>query len=89
MALRIALMLGDGATAVAIFLFVSFIRFQDGDPLGLWRQIGIDIRFAAVLFAMTWVAALWFNGLYRLRTRWRLWSETRDVVKSSLIISSG
>jgi len=86
MALRVALMLGDGATAVAVFLFVSFIRFQDGDPLRFWLETGIDIRLAAVLFAATWVTVLWFNGLYRLRTRWRLWSETRDIVKSTLIV---
>jgi len=86
MALRVALMLGDGASAVAVFLFVSFIRFQDGDPLGIWRDAGIDIRVAAVAFAFTWVAILWLNGLYRLRTRWRLWSETRDIVKSTLFV---
>jgi len=86
MALRVALMLGDGVTAIAVFLFASLIRFQDGDPLAVWEQTGLDIRAAAVMFAVTWVAILWLNGLYRLRTRWRLWSEARDIAKSTLFV---
>ena len=86
MALRVALMLGDGLSAVLVFLGVSFLRFRDGDPTALWRQAGIDIRLAAVLFALTWVGTLWAMGLYRLSVRWRLWTEMRDIARTALVV---
>jgi exopolysaccharide biosynthesis polyprenyl glycosylphosphotransferase len=86
MALRVGLMLGDGATAVAVFLAVSALRFGDGDTRALWRAIGIDLWFAAALFAVTWVAVLWASGLYRLSVRWRLWTEVRDIVRATLLV---
>jgi exopolysaccharide biosynthesis polyprenyl glycosylphosphotransferase len=88
MALRVALMVGDGLTSVLVFLAVSFIRFRDGDPLRFFLETGIDIRIAALLFATAWVSVLWLNGLYRLRTRWRLWSEARDIAKSTLVVAA-
>jgi len=86
MVLRVALMLGDGLSAVLVFLGVSFLRFGDGDPTALWRDFGIDIRLAAVLFALTWVATLWAMGLYRLSVRWRLWTELRDIGRTALVV---
>jgi len=86
MALRVALMLGDGATAVVVFLAASVLRFGDGDPTALWRSIGIDTRLAALLFAGTWITVLWFSGLYRLSVRWRLWTEARDIARATLFV---
>ena len=86
MALRVALMLGDGLSAVLVFLAVSFLRFRDGDPTALWRQLGIDIRLAALLFGLTWVLTLWSMGLYRLSVRWRLWTEARDIARTTLVV---
>jgi len=86
MALRVALMLGDGLSAVLVFLGVSFLRFRDGDPTAIWRDAGIDIRLGAVLFAATWVVALWSMGLYRLSVRWRLWTEMRDIARTTLVV---
>ncbi len=86
MALRVALMLGDGLSAVLVFLGVSFLRFRDGDPTDLWRDVGIDIRLAALLFAVTWVGTLWAMGLYRLSVRWRLWTEMRDIARTALVV---
>ena len=86
MALRVALMLGDGLSAVLVFLGVSFLRFRDGDPTALWREVGIDIRLAAFLFAVTWVGTLWAMGLYRLSVRWRLWTEMRDIARTALVV---
>jgi len=85
-ALRFALMLGDGLTAVLVFLTVSALRFSDGDPAGMWRQIGIDFRVAALVFAAAWVGVLWYFGLYHPRTRWRLFTEARDIGKSTLVL---
>ena len=86
MALRVGLMLGDGLTAVAVFLLVSALRFGDGLTGALWSRIGIDVRFAALLFAVTWVAVLWSSGLYRLTVRWRLWTEARDLARATLVV---
>ncbi len=86
MALRLALMLGDGATAVLVFLFVSRARFGDGDVAGLWSRIGIDVRVAAGLFGLGWVVALWSLGLYRLRVRWRLLTEAQDIARATLLV---
>lgn len=83
MALRLGLMLGDGASAIAVFLLVGVIRFRDGAS---WRATGIDIRLAAVAFAITWVILLWASGLYRLSVRWRLWTEGRDILRATLIV---
>ena len=86
MALRLALMVVDGISAVAVFLLVSLLRFGDGDSAELWRNIGIDIRLAAVVFALGWVAALWYFGVYALRARWRLLTEAKDIAKATLIV---
>jgi exopolysaccharide biosynthesis polyprenyl glycosylphosphotransferase len=86
MALRIGLMLGDGISAILVFLAVSVLRFRDGDAaVTLWATLGIDIRAAAVLFAVTWVAVLWISGLYRITVRWRLWTEVRDIARATLL----
>jgi exopolysaccharide biosynthesis polyprenyl glycosylphosphotransferase len=86
MALRIGLMLGDGASAVAVFLIVSLVRFRDGVASALWGDVGIDIRLAALVFALTWVIVLWSRGLYRLSVRWRLWTEARDIARATLVV---
>ena len=86
MTLRVGLMLGDALTAVLVFLGVSFVRFRDGDVAALWAAIGIDVRVAAVLFAVTWVAVLWMSGLYRLTVRWRLWTEMRDIARATVVV---
>jgi exopolysaccharide biosynthesis polyprenyl glycosylphosphotransferase len=86
MALRVGLMLGDALTAVLVFLVVSHLRFRDGAGTLPWDALGIDVRFAALLFAATWVLVLWSSGLYRLEVRWRLWTEARDVVRASIVV---
>jgi exopolysaccharide biosynthesis polyprenyl glycosylphosphotransferase len=86
MALRLALMLMDGAVAVGVFLGVAVIRFQDGVSWHLWRALGIDSLLAAVIFAAVWVTVLWASGIYRLDVRWRVWSEIRDLARATLIV---
>ena len=86
MALRLALMLGDGIIAVLVFLFVSLVRFGDGEAGEFWRRLGIDIRVAAILFGVAWVSALWSTGLYQLRIRWRLLTEARDIARTTLLV---
>jgi exopolysaccharide biosynthesis polyprenyl glycosylphosphotransferase len=88
MALRVALMLGDGVTAALVFLLVSFLRFGNSGWTGIWTRLGIDIRWAAVAFGMGWVVVLWFQGLYRLRARWRLRTEAGDIVRSTILLAA-
>jgi exopolysaccharide biosynthesis polyprenyl glycosylphosphotransferase len=88
MALRVGLMIADGLTAIAVFLIVSVLRFRDGNVAYLWEIIGIDVRVAALLFAITWVVVLWFGGVYRLSVRWRVWSEAGDIVRATLVVAA-
>jgi exopolysaccharide biosynthesis polyprenyl glycosylphosphotransferase len=87
MALRLALMLGDGLTAASVFLLISFIRFGTTET-GIWTRLGIDIRLAAIAFGIIWVVVLWYHGLYRLRARWRLRSEAVDIARSTLLVAA-
>lgn len=88
MALRLALMLGDGVTAGLVFLLISFVRFGDGAFTGIWSRIGIDVRLAALAFGIGWVAVLWYHGLYRLRARWRLRTEAQDIARSIILVAA-
>ena len=88
MALRVALMLGDGVTAALVFLLVSFIRFGNSGWTGIWARIGIDIRWAAIAFGVSWVVVLWYHGLYRLRARWQLRTEAKDIARSTILLGA-
>ena len=51
MALRLALMLGDGVATVLVFLLVSLVRFGDGEAQpSSGSDLRIDVRLAAALF---------------------------------------
>ena len=82
MTLRLVMLLGDGVAAWAVFLAVSHLRFE-ADPTAQWN-VGIEIRSAAILFAVMWVAVLWVVGLYRLRARWSLLGDVRDIAKATV-----
>jgi exopolysaccharide biosynthesis polyprenyl glycosylphosphotransferase len=86
MVLRLALILADAAVAASAFALVSLLRFGDGGASEIWRERGLGIEVAAVLFAIVWVLALWFSGLYRLRVRWRLVTEARDMAKATGLV---
>jgi exopolysaccharide biosynthesis polyprenyl glycosylphosphotransferase len=84
MALRLLLGLADGVLAFAVFLTISVVRFQEGDPTVKW-SVGVDVPIAATLFAVTWVAVLWLMGLYRIRARWSLRTEARDIARATVL----
>jgi len=88
MTLRLALMLGDGVSAAAVFLIISFIRFGEGAWMAFWQRTGIDIRLAAILFGIGWVVTLWYHGLYRLRVRLQLRTEAKDIARSTVIYAA-
>jgi exopolysaccharide biosynthesis polyprenyl glycosylphosphotransferase len=85
MTLRLILMLADGVTAFLVFMVVSLIRFQEGDPTAVW-SVGVDIPIAATVFALIWVGVLWSLGLYRLRVRWSLLTEARDILRATVVV---
>src|SRR4029077_10502306 len=88
MPLRLALMIGAGAPAAAVFLIISFIRFGSEAGLAFWTRTGIDIRLAATLFGVGWVATLWYHGLYRLRARWQLRTDAKDIARSTVLYAA-
>ncbi len=88
MALRIGLMITDGVSAVLVFLLISLVRFGDGQWVVMWERLGIDIRLAALLFGIAWVAGLWYQGLYRLRARWQLLSEARAISWATILVAA-
>jgi len=84
MALRLLLGLADGVLAFVVFLAVSAVRFQEGDPTAVW-SVGVDVPVAATLFAFTWVGVLWSMGLYRLSARWSLRTDARDIARATVL----
>jgi exopolysaccharide biosynthesis polyprenyl glycosylphosphotransferase len=88
MTLRLALMLGDGVSAALVFLALSYIRFGSEAWMEFWTRTGIDIRLAAIIFGIGWVATLWYHGLYRLRVRWQLRTEAKDIARSTILYAA-
>jgi exopolysaccharide biosynthesis polyprenyl glycosylphosphotransferase len=86
MTLTVLLELADGVAACLVFLVVSVLRF-DADPNAVW-SVGVDVGTASVLFALTWVAVCSVLGLYRLRVRWSLLAEARDVGRATLTVAA-
>jgi exopolysaccharide biosynthesis polyprenyl glycosylphosphotransferase len=84
MTLTILLMLADFVAAAAVFLVVSLIRFQV-DPAAVW-SVGVDVLPAALLFAFTWTTVWFALGLYRLRVRWSLLAEAKDILRGTVVV---
>lgn len=82
--LRLLLILTDGVASAFVFRVISIIRF-DADPSAVW-SVGIDVGAAAIIFALGWVAIAWAAGLYRLRARWSLLAEARDVLRATVAL---
>jgi len=85
-ALRLALVLADGVSAVAVFVVLSVLRFGDS-WLTTWGTADIDPLVAALAFGIAWPAALWLGGLYRLRSRWTFRGELADFVRAGVILA--
>jgi exopolysaccharide biosynthesis polyprenyl glycosylphosphotransferase len=86
-ALRLGLMSADGVSAIALFTFVSIVRFGPSQWLEAWANAGIDGRLLAILYGIGWVTILWLFGLYRLRVRWSARTEVNDVARSVLLMA--
>ena len=88
MALRLGLMVADWASATAVFLLASLVRYGDGDWQEIWSGYGLDIRGVAALWGVAWVAALWHRNLYRLQSRWRFQSEALDILRATVLVAA-
>ncbi len=86
MALRLGLLMVDAFSAFALFLVVSWLRFGP-DWVATQRAAGFDPFVIATAYAAAWVAALWIHDLYRLRSRWSIRSEVRDVLRADLLFA--
>ena len=84
--LRVALLTADALSAVVLFAVVSQIRFGDAWPT-VWRNIGLDPWGLAAIWATVWVSALWLMNLYRIRSRWSVRSEARDILQAATLLA--
>jgi len=84
-ALRVSLMSVDALAAFGLFIVVSMLRFGD-DWHGRWSRAGVDVFVAAAIYAMAWATLLWMFGLYRLRTRMRVRTETFDILRAAVLL---
>jgi exopolysaccharide biosynthesis polyprenyl glycosylphosphotransferase len=83
---RTLLMTADGVLAIALLVALSVIRFGS-DWLGVWRPVLEQPAVFAVVYAGTWVGALWFYGLYRPRARWSVRSEGLAIGRAAVVIA--
>jgi exopolysaccharide biosynthesis polyprenyl glycosylphosphotransferase len=86
--LRLGLMVADAFSAAMVFLLVSIARFGDGEWMQIWQRLGLDIRLVAALFGIAWAVALWYRGMYHLRTRWRLVSEALEILRATILVAA-
>jgi len=84
--LRALLMLTDGLLAAVVLVGLSVVRFGE-DWAVWWREIIPDPVALLVLYALGWVLALAFNGLYRPRARWSIRTEAWDLVRATALMA--
>lgn len=82
MTLTLLLVLADAVAAAAVFVVVSTVRFESSAN-AVW-SVGISPGAASLLFAALWVVVCWILGLYRLRVRWSLIADARDVLRATI-----
>jgi FlaA1/EpsC-like NDP-sugar epimerase len=85
-ALRLGLLAVDAASATLLFIAFS-VTLLGTDWTGSWRRAGFDPFAIAVAYAATWAAVLWLHGLYRLRSRWSIRTEVRDILRADLLLA--
>src|SRR6476660_6112774 len=85
--LRTLLMLTDGVLAAATLIVTSVLRFG-GDWDEHWQGIVSDPFALLLLYALGWVGAVAYFGLYRVRARWSLRAEAVDMAKAALLMAA-
>jgi exopolysaccharide biosynthesis polyprenyl glycosylphosphotransferase len=85
-ALRLGLLAVDVLSASLLFVAISMILLGP-DWAGSWRHAGFDPLAVALAYATAWAAVLWLHGLYRLRSRWSVRTEVRDILRADLLLA--
>jgi exopolysaccharide biosynthesis polyprenyl glycosylphosphotransferase len=85
--LRSALMAADGASAFALFWLIATVRYDLLDAPGLLGQGRTEPLLLAAGYGLLWVVALWFMGLYRLRTHLSLRGEVVGIVRAAITVA--
>ena len=83
---RLALLLADGAVAVALFVLVSRLRLGEAWT-GAWVAAGAPWTAWALAYGSLWVGAIWLHQLDQLRSRWTLRGEIMDVLRAVLTVA--
>jgi exopolysaccharide biosynthesis polyprenyl glycosylphosphotransferase len=83
--LRIAVIVGDLATAVIVFVAVSALRFSWGDWDVAWQQVNLDPLPTAVAAGAVWVFWLWLLGAYRLRLRLSIRGDAEQILEAAAL----
>ncbi len=84
---RLSLMAADALAAMAVFVGLSIIRFGVDGWLPAWARLGVEAVVLTAAWAAVWVAALWVQGLYRLRARWTLRAELLDLARGTALLA--
>jgi len=84
--LRALLILSDALLAAAVFAVVSWLRFGS-ESISYWSDVIRPAELIAPTYALVWVAALAFGGLYRPRFRWTLAAEAADILKTAVWVA--
>ncbi len=85
--LRAALMLADGVLAALTLVLTSILQFgADWDVH--WRGIIPDPASFLFVYGVSWVAVLAYSGLYRVRARWSIRGEARDLLPATAIMAA-
>ena len=85
-ALRVGLVAIDAMTALVLFVGISLIRFGP-NWVGVWVRAGVDPFWLAALWALGWVSVLWLMDFYRIRWRWSVRGEVRDVLQAATLLA--
>jgi exopolysaccharide biosynthesis polyprenyl glycosylphosphotransferase len=85
-ALRLGLLAADALSAFVLFIAISVVQFGPG-WMATWRAAGFDPFVVAAAYAVAWISVLWLHDLYRLRARWSVRSEIRDVLQADLLLA--
>jgi exopolysaccharide biosynthesis polyprenyl glycosylphosphotransferase len=86
-ALRILFALLDALGAFIALAIVGAIRFRDGSVLDALRQAIPSWELAVAGFVALWPAALWIQGLYRVRARLTVRRELIDIARSVVLFA--
>jgi exopolysaccharide biosynthesis polyprenyl glycosylphosphotransferase len=86
--LRVTLTTADVASSIVLFVVLSAIVLGP-DWRSRWQaSTGTDALIPAIAYALAWVGASWLVGLYRLRARWTIGGDLREVIRLGAIVAS-